>query len=262
MHHAQRIVRSTLWITCLLLIGCLGSQGGEGSGSPHTSGTQVDSTAVAALARVKRSLLDGATENLRHYEYVRERAVSVTDESGGRLLHHAHTTRFYGPPERRNAEVMDTTSIGAGNADFWAAYSSSPSAEDTVNWSIRLLEEEPVVLSVQGAAYYQYTVLEDSTIGGTPVMRIQAVVIPGSDRSGIQSARFYIERESDALVGFELEFVQRSLLFDEESRFRYMLSRQADGIWLPFEVGVNTFLNLPLSKGQRFMLQARYVPVE
>lgn len=220
---------------------------------------QSDTMAVAAISRAKRSLLDGATEKLRRYEYVRERAVSVTDESGNRVLHHAHTTRFYGPPERRNAEIMDTTTSGAGDADFWAVYSSSPTMEDTVNWSFRLLDDEPVVLSRQGTAYYLYTMLEDSTIGGHAVMRIEATVLPGSERAGIQSARFYLERASIELVGFELEFVQRSLLFDEESRFRYMLNRQADGVWLPFEVGINTFLDLPLSKGQNFILQARYI---
>ena len=252
-------MRSSFWITCLLFIGCLGNEGGPPEVSPSGADIQNDTTAVAVLALAKRTQIDVAAGRLRGYEYVRERAVSVTDESGRTILEQAHATRFYGPSDRRSAAVLDSASFGPEDEDFWADYTGAPSREDTLEWSRRLLEEDPLLLSRQGFAYYRYSVLSDTTIGGAPVIRISVDPLPGSERPGIQSGRFYIERETDELVGFELEFVQRSLLFDEESRFRYMLDRAPDGHWLPREVKISTFLNLPLTKGQYFDLHVRYI---
>ena len=252
-------MRSSFWITCLLFVGCLGKEGGSPEVSPSGTDIQNDTSAVAVLALAKRTLIDGASDRLRRYDYVRERAVSVTDESGKTVLEQAHATHFYGPPDSRSAAVLDSTSFGPEDGDFWADYTGAPSREDTVEWSRRLLEKDPLLLSRQGFAYYRYSVLSDSAIGGAPVIRISVDPLRGSERPGIQSGRFYIERETDELVGFELEFVQRSLLFDEESRFRYMLDRTPDGYWLPREVKISTFLNLPLSKGQYFDLRAQYL---
>lgn len=255
-------MRSTLWITCLLLAGCLGNQGGADDSTRPAGSPENDSTAVSALANAQRNLIDGAIGMLRRYEYVREREVSVTDESGNQVLRRMHTTRFYGPPDDRQAEIRDSSSAGMQGADFWAEYAAAPSIEDTVDWSRRLLEDDPVVLSRQGIAYYKYSTLTDTTIGDSRIMRVESTVLPDAERSGIQSARFYIEPETNEIVGFELEFAQRSLLFDEWSRFRYMLGPGRDGSWIPSAVTVRTFLNLPLSKGQHFHLTITYLPAK
>lgn len=261
MAQSQRIVRETFLFACVLLTGCIGNEIGSGGGSEAPQYAPADTLAVGALIRADRMLIDDAASGLLDYEYVRERSVSVVDEAGKELLRRSHTTRFYGPNSDRQADVQSDNASGTKDAAFWAAFEAGPTVEDTVDWSRRLLEDDPVVLSDQGMAYYRYSVLADTTIGGSDVMRIESSVLPGADRSGIQWARFYIEREERQLVGFELHYVQQSLLFDEDSRFRYMLQKAFDGTWIPSRVDITTFLNLPLSKGQYFDLTATYRPV-
>lgn len=220
---------------------------------------QSDTSAVATLVRSRRNWLDSAMGQLRNYEYVRQRAIVIADERGEPLVQGAHRTRFSGPPHERLATVIDSSVSGGGDAPFWREYATAPTLEDTLEWSRRLLADEPLVLSMQGPSYYHYTALVDTAISGVPIRKIGAELLPGTSRPGIQSGIFYVDAAADELVGFEITFAHHSLLFDEESRFRYRLAREFDGVWIPSEVRVSTFLNMPLSKGQRFDLRARYV---
>ncbi len=250
------IVRSLLSVICVLLIGCLGDRS-PNPGSNGLSGS--DTTAAAVLRNADRSALDQAVSRLASYDYTRARKITVLDESGGLVLDYAYSTRFSGASENRLANVVDSSLAGKGSAGLWKEYAGSPSAEDTMEWGRRLLPSDPLVLGLQGTGYYRYTDRNDTTIGDVQIRRIEATLISGVSRPGIQSGLFYVSGDGETLVGFDLLFAHQSLLFDEQSRFRYLLQRATDEKeWLPLEVTVNTFLNLPLSKGQRFELRARY----
>lgn len=241
-------MRALVSLLCFLLFGCLDG--------PDTS--DVDRERLSDVIGIGRARIDHAVSALPDHAYENRRRILVTELSGDPILEYDYSTRFSGPRGARVATVLDTSMTGSGQSTVWKDYLLHATTEDSLEWGPKLLPEDPLVLSRQGPGYYRYTDLPDTTFGEVPVRRVRADLVSGTDRQGVQGGTFYFDDAARELVGFDLDVANRSLLFDEVSRFRYLLGPTAHDEWLPSTVDVETVLDLPLSKGQRFELRGSY----
>ena len=212
--------------------------------------------AIALLESIDRQYFDDAWARLSQFEYVRDRTITVRDDSGELVGQESQTIRFSGISDRRRVDVLSSDSTGTFERSFWSQFSDREVAGSVVTLPKLVLPDDPLFLSSRGESFFRYRTLPDTMFGPTMVDRIETQVRPETSRQGAQWAKIYVH--DGALVGVDLSFVQKSLLYNEVSRFRVLLTRSSGGDWLPGVVRIASTVGLPFARSRSYEMRAEY----
>jgi len=212
--------------------------------------------AIDGLASLDRRYFDGAWDRLTEFGFVEETRLTVRDGAGDVTGQTSLTERTNRSGGQSAKEVLTSDSTGVFEYSFWSRFSDSDASEDAVDWATLVLPGDLLFLKPQGPSFFRYRTLADTTIGNAGVQVVETAARPESKRQGIQWARLYLQ--GDYLVGVEVLLVQRSLLYNEVSRFRLMLTLVDGREWLPHSVHVASTVGLPFARSRTYELTKQF----
>lgn len=233
----------------------------------NAAGTRA--AALQVLDSLQRGALRGAFGTLSRLSYTRH---VRTEQLGPRGQVHAfeeRTTRYRPGGERR---VLSSDSAGTFDFGMLGRFVSTDVGPPPPDLMQQALPEELPFLSQRNRYAFQYRLLPDTALAGTPARVVVVRVRPGPDgaRQAIRQARLYLDKDTHQLVALQMHRVQHALLFDEDTH-QYVRIRPApdrprgrsgsprsSGAWVPAETRFQTNLRLPLRPTRRFRSSASY----
>lgn len=237
---------------CALVLLCTGCRNPATEQATPLADPAQDSL-LTYLSLLNRTPLRQAFAHLPRYTYRRTRETAYDESPGRRMGTQTRTVRFTGPPTARTAQTTAETNDGRLPDGFAAATAQ----EDTTALDGYMLPNEPVYLSPKGRAGYRFIRLPDTTLYGRPVQQLSVTARIG-EKTPLRHARLYVEPTSKTLVGLDVQRVDVSLLFGEQSRFRLLLQPGPDAVWVPALTEVDTQIKTILGEPRRFHTTTTY----
>lgn len=112
-----------------------------------------------------------------------------------------------------------------------------------------IIPEDPAYLSDRFRDEFVYRVLPDTLYWGRPVQVIEVEARPGS-RQDLRHVRFYMDRETGALIDYRLTRQSSQILYSEDSRYRVSLRPEAGGGWRPHQISIKVVMHLPPARAR------------
>ena len=201
-----------------------------------------------------------AFQNLPAYDYTRYQRTEQYTEGDFLVAFRERTVRHSGKPASRQFRIQSTDSTGTFDFGFFRSFvSANVDDQDPENLTPYLFPEDPAYLSDRNYEAYLYRLKPDTLMRRTTARVVEVRAKPkDGDGKNIRRARYFFDKGSGDLIGFQLERIDLALFFREESAFYAHVQRTADGRWVPYNTRFETRIIMPFKPAQRFKTVATY----
>ncbi len=209
--------------------------------------------ALAVLDSMQRGAFEGAFERLGRYAFTRRVRTEQLAGQGEVTAFEERVVRYGFSGGERVQEVRRRDSSGTfdfGLVGRFVSAENEPGFPEDL--APHLFPEDPPYLSPRSRALYAYRLRPD-TLWADRTTRVVDMVAGAEARQNrpLRRARFYVDAATRQLVGFHLERLSQTLLFDEASRLFLRLEPAPDSGWVPAEVRAQVQTRFPLSAAQQ-----------
>lgn len=174
------------------------------------------------------------------------------------------TVRYEGPAGQRRFTLLTADSSGTYDFGFFRQFvSTNVEEQDPGDLTPYLFPEDPSYLSPENYDAFLYRFRPDTLMRdvAASVIEVRARPVEG-DGKNIRRAYYYFDQETDRLIAFQLERIDLTLFFREESLFFVHLQQAPDGTWLPYNTRFETRIIMPFKPPQRFRTVSTYSNID
>lgn len=210
--------------------------------------------ALAVLDAMQREAFDGAFGRLQRYAFVRRVRTEQMAGGGEVVAFRTRTIRYAFQDGARIRTLLTQDADGAFDFGFVGRFVSADKdralPDDLAG---RFFPEDPSYLSPRNRALYTYRLSPDTLWAGRPTRVVAITAGPEARRNRpLRRARFYVDAATNQLVGFRLERLSETLLFDEASRLFARLEPAPDTGWVPAVTRAHVQTRFPLGAARQF----------
>ncbi len=211
-----------------------------------SSSAQQDTTqrrqVLSLIEKADTSGFRSAFANLGQYYFTR---YERTEQRGdGEAALRARTVRY--APE--GALLLREDSAGTferGMFDFLAGSPAAFADDDAIASAV--LPAEPPYLTARHFDAFRYTLRGDTLLAGRVALYAEIEAVPGEgDNQSLRRVRYYVDRQTNALIAVSLHRADEALLFAEATSLYLQTRATSQGDRVPAVARFSTSVKLPL----------------
>jgi hypothetical protein len=214
---------------------------------------------LAAFSGADIEPMRQAFTRLANSTFTRYTRTEQLDRNEFLVAYRERLVRHTGLPGSRRFDVLDQDSSGTFDYGFFERFvSANVEKQDPRDLAPFLLPDAPAFLSGREFDAYLYRFQPDTLMGGVLARVVEARARPvEGDGRNIRRVRYFVDRETNALVGISLERIDLALFFREESRYFAHLQQSESG-WVPMNTRFESLIVMPFRPPQLFRTVASY----